>query len=335
MASLDDEPATGSACAALGTADKPLLRFDAAIPVRGEACATYNAKLIYEAFNSGTAKSGAGGTRPAARVASAPRTPRRPARDSQRSGPSRRPVAPGASFTPHYLADEAAYGPLDAVTTVHALLPPRKIFADASSQKTRQGPVASGRGASVQFVSSSPPTRESAVELSEALQAALATRQAHDQGICPVKESVFPQVFDELIRQVTLDCPERGLILTRVRDELRMTLAAYRTVFESSIAFSAKKASESLSGLVDLEAEVGALEAEVAALQVKQCEQGSRADRAAADASARSSERQARFASEKAALRAQAESLRTFLQQFKPAPGRDAPQSNAGDGESA
>jgi dynein light intermediate chain len=42
--------------------------------------------------------------------------------------------------------------------------------------------------------------------------------QAKTEGICPVREYLFGQVFDEIIRQVTIDCAERGLILLRVRD---------------------------------------------------------------------------------------------------------------------
>eukprot|EP01138_Halocafeteria_seosinensis_P007125 gb/GECG01007286.1/.p1 GENE.gb/GECG01007286.1/~~gb/GECG01007286.1/.p1 ORF type:complete len:162 (+),score=30.88 gb/GECG01007286.1/:1-486(+) len=47
---------------------------------------------------------------------------------------------------------------------------------------------------------------------------------------------------DELIRQVTINCAERGLLLLRVRDEIRMTIAAYQTLYESSIAFGMRKA---------------------------------------------------------------------------------------------
>lgn len=47
---------------------------------------------------------------------------------------------------------------------------------------------------------------------------------------------------DEIIRQVTVNCAERGLLLLRVRDEMRMTLAAYQTLYESSIAFGMRKA---------------------------------------------------------------------------------------------
>lgn len=40
-------------------------------------------------------------------------------------------------------------------------------------------------------------------------------------------------ILDELIRQVTINCAERGLLLLRVRDEIRMTIAAYQTLYES------------------------------------------------------------------------------------------------------
>ena len=52
-------------------------------------------------------------------------------------------------------------------------------------------------------------------------------RQARESGICPGREELFSQCFDEIIRQVTLNLPERGLLLLRVRDEIMMTIAAY------------------------------------------------------------------------------------------------------------
>jgi Axonemal dynein light chain len=42
--------------------------------------------------------------------------------------------------------------------------------------------------------------------------------------------------------QVTINCAERGLLLLRVRDEIHMTMAAYQTLYESSIAFGMRKA---------------------------------------------------------------------------------------------
>lgn len=52
--------------------------------------------------------------------------------------------------------------------------------------------------------------------------------QARETGICPVREELYSQCLDELIRQVTINCAERGLLLLRVRDELRMSIAAYQ-----------------------------------------------------------------------------------------------------------
>ena len=50
--------------------------------------------------------------------------------------------------------------------------------------------------------------------------------EARDSGICPIREELFAQCFDELIRQITINCAERGHLLLRVRDEVRMTKEA-------------------------------------------------------------------------------------------------------------
>lgn len=65
-----------------------------------------------------------------------------------------------------------------------------------------------------------------------------------------------PTPADELIRQVTVNCAERGLLLLRVRDEIRMTLAAYQTLYESSVAFGMRKALQAEQGKVDNETKV-------------------------------------------------------------------------------
>ncbi len=61
---------------------------------------------------------------------------------------------------------------------------------------------------------------------------------------------------DELIRQVTIECAERGLLLLRVRDEIRMTIAAYQTLYESSVAFGMRKALQAEQGKFDMEKKV-------------------------------------------------------------------------------
>ena len=67
---------------------------------------------------------------------------------------------------------------------------------------------------------------------------------------------VYFSYTDELIRQVTINCAERGLLLLRVRDEIRMTIAAYQTLYESSVAFGMRKALQAEQGKADMERKV-------------------------------------------------------------------------------
>jgi dynein light intermediate chain len=50
------------------------------------------------------------------------------------------------------------------------------------------------------------------------------------------------ELFDEIIRQATVNLPERGILLMRVRDNLKMTFAAYQTLYEGSLVFGNRKA---------------------------------------------------------------------------------------------
>ncbi|KAH6581630.1 hypothetical protein BASA60_002336 [Batrachochytrium salamandrivorans] len=67
----------------------------------------------------------------------------------------------------------------------------------------------------VQKVSSTPATRLDVINLQEQLDHMLQKRQARETGICPVRRELYSQCFDELIRQVTISCQERGLLLLR------------------------------------------------------------------------------------------------------------------------
>lgn len=68
---------------------------------------------------------------------------------------------------------------------------------------------------------------------------------------------------DELIRQITINCSERGLLLLRVRDEARMTIAAYQTLYESSIAFGMRKALMAEQKKMEAEQKIRQLEGDV------------------------------------------------------------------------
>jgi dynein light intermediate chain, axonemal len=121
------------------------------------------------------------------------------------------PAAATATASVRKGADPAA-SQLDDM--VNSMLPPREWTQES--------------GTWMQYTSKDPATRLDVISLQELLDKRLIERQARETGICPVREDLFHQCFDELIRQVTLDGPERGLLLLRVRDEIRMSIDAYK-----------------------------------------------------------------------------------------------------------
>ncbi|XP_014779293.1 33 kDa inner dynein arm light chain, axonemal [Octopus bimaculoides] len=87
----------------------------------------------------------------------------------------------------------------------------------------------------VQQVSSTPATRLDVVTLQEELDRRLQQRQARETGICAVRRELYSQCFDELIRQVTINCSERGLLLLRVRDEILILCCPLMTPVKSPL----------------------------------------------------------------------------------------------------
>ncbi|CAM9771861.1 unnamed protein product [Bubo scandiacus] len=125
----------------------------------------------------------------------------------------------------------------------------------------------------VQEVSSVPSTRLDVVHLQEQLDLRLLQRQARETGVCPVRRELYGQCFDELIREVTINCAERGLLLLRVRDEIQMTIAAYQTLYESSVAFGMRKALQAEEGKSNMEKRIAELEEEKRELERQVSEQ--------------------------------------------------------------
>ncbi|XP_060897837.1 axonemal dynein light intermediate polypeptide 1-like isoform X1 [Labrus mixtus] len=114
----------------------------------------------------------------------------------------------------------------------------------------------------VQKVSSAPCTRTDVIDLEELLDTKLYQRQARQTGICPVCRELYSQCFDELIRQVTIRCAESGQLLSRVRDEIQMTIPVCQTLYESGVAFGMRKALQSEQGKVDMEKKITDLDDE-------------------------------------------------------------------------
>ena len=119
----------------------------------------------------------------------------------------------------------------------------------------------------MQYVAKTPATRLDVLVLQEGLDKKLLERQAREMGICPVREDLYSQAFNEQIRQVTLNGPERGLLLLRVRDEIRMTIDAYKTLYDSSVTFGVRKQLQAEQGMSDMDAKVASLKEEKTGLE--------------------------------------------------------------------
>ena len=104
----------------------------------------------------------------------------------------------------------------------------------------------------IKYVSHACSSRKDVIQLQKALDERLVARQAKDHGICPIREELHSQCFNEILRQVTIDCPERGLLLMRVRDEMKMTISAYQTLYKSAVAFGMRKQIEAQKGKKEL-----------------------------------------------------------------------------------
>ena len=102
--------------------------------------------------------------------------------------------------------------------------------------------------------------------MQEDLDRRLQQRQARETGICPIREELYAQCFDELIRQITINCAERGLLLVRVRDEIRMTIQAYQTLYESAIAFGMRKSLQAEQRKTEMQNKIRTLDGEVTEL---------------------------------------------------------------------
>jgi dynein light intermediate chain len=130
----------------------------------------------------------------------------------------------------------------------------------------------------MQNVCRDPATRLDVITLQEKLDKKLLERKARETGICSVREELYLQCFDELIRQVALDSPERGLLLMRTRDEVNMTIDAYKTLYSSSVTFGIKKQIRAEQGIPELETQATDLEKDKSELELEVYELKSKLD---------------------------------------------------------
>ena len=80
--------------------------------------------------------------------------------------------------------------------------------------------------------------------LQDNLSWALKDMQVRSAPVCLAREQLFSEAMDELIRQVLLENPERGLMLLKVRDEIRLKFSVDLEILRSTLNLSCGKLSE-------------------------------------------------------------------------------------------
>ncbi|KAG8343981.1 putative Axonemal dynein light chain [Trypanosoma vivax] len=138
----------------------------------------------------------------------------------------------------------------DVESLLYTLLPPTRTVCEETGETV------------MQCVSAEPPSRVEVAKLHERLLQQLQKRRARVRGICPIRREIYAELFDELIREVTLDEPSRGVLLLRVRDELYQSLAAHQQLAERAMLFTSKQRGDKNTELDKLRVRLKELEEE-------------------------------------------------------------------------
>lgn len=233
-----------------------------------------------------------------------------PIKDGQHST-MRSPTSASAKLST--LTTTTSQQPSQLSEILNSILPPRTYTDPQTGLLVRQ---------QVSTVASS---RDDVISLQLALDTQLQQRQARPHGICPVRQQLYSQCLDELLRQVTIESPERGLLLRRVRDESNMSLAAYRTLYQTATLFGLRKQLDaegaSLSSGTqnmtadELHAKCSGLEAEKRRLQYACHDARNLLDSLERKHAETRQQTEKRYAEEKDFLRFQAQHLEAFLKQ--------------------
>ena len=151
-------------------------------------------------------------------------------------------------------------GDVNTRDVLNSILPPRE-FRDSNTNEDL-----------IQYVSTAPATRSDVMKLQQQLDQNLHQRGARETGICAIRSEVYGQCFDEIIRQVTIDCSTRGVLLMKVRNEMRTTINAYQSLYESAVTWGMRKAMSLEREKDEVMAENASLKAQVRTLELKNSE---------------------------------------------------------------
>lgn len=132
-----------------------------------------------------------------------------------------------------------------------------------------------------QKVSQEQATRPVLLDISKKLESEVVRRQAckvtsEVNNYCPIRYTLHMELFDELIRQVTLECRFRGYLLNRLRGELYETLDAYKSLLHTSLVEDSRTdtAAQVDPEMVSLRTKLAKVEVEIKAVQKERFDVG-------------------------------------------------------------
>nr|CCC94220.1 putative 33 kDa inner dynein arm light chain, axonemal [Trypanosoma congolense IL3000] len=160
---------------------------------------------------------------------------------------SRAPTAahPGDAVLPALMSKMT-----DVSSLLNTLLPPQRTICPNTGRVV------------VQTASLEQSSRVEVSELHERVLRQLQERRARESGICPVRREIYSELFDELIREITLEEPARGILLVRVRDEMNQTLDAHRALAEEALLFASKQRMDAPKSIDEIQRRIKELEEE-------------------------------------------------------------------------
>jgi dynein light intermediate chain len=89
--------------------------------------------------------------------------------------------------------------------------------------------------------STTPSTQHDLNQLQERFNMMLYNEQALEIGLCPKRRRIYNDLFDELIRIITLQCSERGLLLGRIKNECVNWMSTYEELYSSGMAYGLRQ----------------------------------------------------------------------------------------------
>eukprot|EP00831_Metopus_contortus_P073163 TRINITY_DN6672_c0_g1_i13.p1 TRINITY_DN6672_c0_g1~~TRINITY_DN6672_c0_g1_i13.p1 ORF type:complete len:216 (-),score=54.73 TRINITY_DN6672_c0_g1_i13:98-745(-) len=130
-----------------------------------------------------------------------------------------------------------------------------------------------------QDVSKTPATKDDVENLEKELEKRLKQDGARETGICPVREKYYTQCFDELLRQIAIQCMERGFLLKDVRDTFFDIRDKYKELCESMLGYGIRRDIQGKIKQAKIEEEIRQLEQDCSTLEKTVCDLNEEAKR--------------------------------------------------------